>query len=124
VANIPSQKLPPIPAPLPSPAVRRRQKAAASQTPKQVQRKQEGHGNHQADKPRVLELNAPPQRRPGQLQRGDHPGQQHKGGEDPGAGGQKAQPDGTPVRARLQDAVKLHAHYRQHAGHQVEDQPA
>ena len=91
---------------------------------KQVQRKEEGHGNHQPDKPRVLELNAPAQGRPGQLQPGDHGGQQHKGGEDPGAGCQEAQPDDASVRTRLQNTVKLHSHHRQHARHQVEDQPA
>ena len=88
----------------------------------QIERKHKGDGHHQADKPRVLELNAPAQRRPGQLQRRDHRRQQRKGEQDPRAGRQKAQPDLAPVRTGMQHRAELHPQHRQHAGHQIEDQ--
>lgn len=91
---------------------------------KQVQREEKGHGNHQPNKPRVLELDAPAQRRTGEFQNGYHRGQQHKGGQNTRTGRQKTQPDFPRVRTRLQDAAELHAHYRQYAGHQVQDQTA
>ncbi|MDU1804236.1 MAG: hypothetical protein E6813_12395, partial [Bradyrhizobium sp.] len=92
--------------------------------PEQIQREEKGDGNHYADKPGILELDPPAQRGAGELEYHHHQRQQGKRGQDARAGGQKAQPDPAPIGPGLQHRAELHAHHRQHAGHQVENDAA
>ena len=91
----------------------------------QVGAEQQRHQHHKADKPRILELNAPAERVIAEAQQRHQQGQRHKRGDDTQRRCQELQPYAAPIAPlHLQDGAELDTQYRQDARHQVEDQPA
>ncbi|MNO60830.1 hypothetical protein D3C76_514580 [compost metagenome] len=92
--------------------------------PQQVGAEQRRHHHHEADKPDALELDPPADRPLGGAQQGAHQCQRPEGDQNAGTGRQELQAHRAALPAlELQHGSQLEGQHRQHAGHQIENEP-
>ncbi len=91
----------------------------------QVAREQRQQHHHESQEQRLLELNAPADRAAAGLERDQPAGEDDEGEQDARRRSQESETNMAAARAAVvDDREQLQGQHRQHAGHDVQDQPA